>query len=127
MIFGIGSDIVKIARMQKDLERWGDRFAQRVLTDHELQQYHLSSQKAHFLAKRFAAKEAVAKAFGCGFRNGLAVQHIGVVNDKLGKPHVEFHAKAQELANTYHISKTHISLSDEDAYAVAFVVMECHD
>lgn len=124
MIFGIGSDIVKISRMEKDLQRWGERFAQRVLTRHELQQYQRSGNQANFLAKRFAAKEAVAKAFGCGFREGLAVQHIGVINDELGKPHLEFHGRAAQLLTHFEITRTHITLSDEDAYAIAFVVLE---
>ena len=67
MIFGIGTDIVRVSRLRRDLERFGVRFAERILTDDELAEFHQKENKAHFLARRFAAKEAAAKAMGTGF------------------------------------------------------------
>ena len=94
MIFGIGTDIVRVTRMQRSLERYGQRFAERILAAEELAEFSLEARKAHFLAKRFAAKEAAAKAMGTGFRDGLALRHIAVGHDALGKPQLIFSGKA---------------------------------
>ena len=124
MIFGIGTDIVRVARMQKDLERFGNRFAERILTDNELREFSTSARPAHFLARRFAAKEAAAKAMGTGFSHGLALRHIGVIHDEAGKPLLEFTDAALELMRQRGITTAHISLSDEEDHAVAFVTLE---
>jgi holo-[acyl-carrier protein] synthase len=124
MIFGIGTDIVKVDRMQKNLDKYGDRFASRILTEAETEDYHCYRKKAHFLAKRFAAKEAAAKAMGLGFRNGLQLKHIGVGHDKLGKPMLEFSGFASEFMQDKKITSVHLSLSDEVDHAVAFVTLE---
>lgn len=124
MIYGIGTDIVRVARMQKDLERFGNRFAERILTDNELREFSTSARPAHFLARRFAAKEAAAKAMGTGFSRGLALRHIGVTHDEAGKPLLEFTDAALELMRQHGITTAHISLSDEEDHAVAFVTLE---
>jgi holo-[acyl-carrier protein] synthase len=124
MIFGIGTDIVRVARMQKDLERFGERFAERILTDSELREFSVSARPAHFLARRFAAKEAAAKAMGTGFSHGLALRHIGVIHDEAGKPLLEFTDAALEFMRQRGITTSHISLSDEEDHAVAFVTLE---
>ena len=90
MIYGIGTDIVHINRMQENIEKYGDKFAKRILTAFELSEYGTKNNKAAFLAKRFAAKEATAKAMGTGFSQGLSLHHIGVINDDAGKPTLEF-------------------------------------
>lgn len=123
MIFGIGTDIVKIVRMEKNLQRFGDKFAQRILTPAELTEFATQAKKAHFLAKRFAAKEATAKAMGLGFQNGLSLRHIGVGHDTLGKPLLEFSGYAAEFVRERGITAIHISIADEEDHAVAFVTL----
>ena len=125
MIYGIGTDIVRVARMQKNLERFGDRFAQRLLTDNELNDFAAVSNPAHFLAKRFAAKEAAAKAMGTGFRGGISMRQIGVGHDGIGKPQLEFTGSAAAFLEQHGINAVHISLADEADHAVAFVTLGC--
>jgi len=125
MIFGIGTDIVKVARMQRSIDRWGDRFAGRILTSDEKKEYCTTAKKANFLAKRFAAKEAASKAMGLGFQDGLELKHISVAHKKNGKPELIFTGFASEFLSRNNISASQLSLSDEREYAVAFVIMEC--
>lgn len=124
MIFGIGTDIVRISRMADNLAKYGERFAARILTEAEMRVFTESVQQAQFLAKRFAAKEATAKALGTGFRDGLSMHDIGVENDALGKPVLVFSESAQEILEKQGISRTHLSLSDESEYAIAYVLLE---
>ena len=123
MIFGIGTDIVRVARMQQILDKHGERFARRILTNHELIGYRQASKPANFLAKRFAAKEATAKAMGTGFRNGLSLKHINVGHNEQGKPLLEFNGLAAEFMNEQGVNEAHVSLADEQEYAVAFVTL----
>lgn len=124
MIHGVGTDIVHVARLEASIARYGERFAQRILAESELETFRRHNQPAHFLAKRYAAKEAASKALGTGFRDGLSLRHIVVTNAAHGRPALEFVKKAQELVEAYQIIASHLSLSDERDYAVAFVVME---
>lgn len=124
MIFGIGTDIVRIARIREDLTRYGDRFAERILAATELQEFHQTANKANFLARRFAAKEAVAKALGTGFSNGVQLRDIEVTHDTQGKPMLEFHGQTQQFVQKKGIAVAHISLADEQDNAVAFVTLE---
>jgi holo-[acyl-carrier protein] synthase len=124
MIFGIGTDIVRVERMRRDIERFGDRFAERILTEQEMREYQEVGQRAHFLAKRFAAKEAAAKAMGTGFNHGIQLRQIGVGHDDNGKPLLEFSGAAREFLHRHGIRVSHISLADEQDHAVAFVTLE---
>jgi len=124
MIFGIGTDIVRVARMREDLERFGDRFAERILAPGELKDFRQNTNKANFLARRFAAKEAAAKAMGTGFTNSIHLHDIEVTHDDQGKPLLEFHGAAQAFIRDKRISVAHISLADEQDNAVAFVTLE---
>lgn len=124
MIFGIGTDIVRIQRMADNLDRYGERFAARILTAAELAVFQDSAQQAQFLAKRFAAKEAAVKALGTGFRGGLSLRDIGVSNDGLGKPLLAFSERAQQALKNQGVGSAHLSLSDESEYAIAYVVLE---
>lgn len=124
MIHGIGTDIVRIQRMVENLDKYGERFATRVLTEPELAVFRDSAQPAQFLAKRFAAKEAAAKALGTGFRDGLSLRDIGVSNDELGKPMLEFSEQASQVLKNQGVGSAHLSLSDEKEYAIAYVVLE---
>lgn len=124
MIFGIGTDLVHIPRMQGLLDRHGNRIAERILSDKEFAEFKLQLKPAAFLAKRFAAKEAAAKALGTGFRDGLSLRHIVVSNNKLGKPELTFEAVGQTLLEERHIDRCLLSLSDDNDYASAYVILE---
>jgi holo-[acyl-carrier protein] synthase len=123
MIFGIGTDIVQVGRMERILAQRGERFARRILSDREYGEFQRARRPAHFLAKRFAAKEATAKAMGTGFRGGLHLRHIGVSRDGNGRPLLEFDGYAAEFVRSHAIRTAHVSLADEREYAVAFVTL----
>ncbi|MFW5450806.1 MAG: holo-ACP synthase [Methylophagaceae bacterium] len=123
MIFGIGTDLVHIPRMQGLLDKHGDKIAFRILSAAEFIEFQNATNPASFLAKRFAAKEAVAKALGTGFRDGLSLRHIGVSNNELGKPELTFSQRGQSLIDENNIGRSQISLSDENEYAIAFVML----
>ena len=123
MIFGIGTDIVRIKRIQQSIDKFGDKFADRILSEQELVEYNAYSEPARLLAKRFAAKEATSKALGTGFRDGLSLKHIFITHDDLGKPILNFTGVAEEFLKTNGILESHVSLSDEEEYAVAYVLL----
>lgn len=124
MIFGIGTDIVEVSRIEDSLGRFGDAFAQRILTEAEWLAFEQSQTKARFLSKRFAAKEAFSKALGTGLRAPATFQNIGVAHDDLGKPVFDLAAELQSYLDARAIRACHLSISDEKALAVAFVVLE---
>ncbi|HEU5339335.1 MAG TPA: holo-ACP synthase [Sulfuricaulis sp.] len=124
MIYGIGTDIVRVVRMQQDIDRFGERFAERILTAGELQEYRQNANKAGFLARRFAAKEAAAKALGTGFSQGVLIRDIEVMHDPQGKPMLSFSGRAKQFMQEKGIVVSHISLADEQDHAVAFVTLE---
>ena len=123
MIFGIGTDLVHIPRMQELLDKHDDKIALRILSDTEFSEFQQATNQAAFLAKRFAAKEAAAKALGTGFRDGLSLRHIEVVNNEKGKPELSFYKQGQTLIEQHNISRSLLSLSDEKDYALAFVTL----
>ncbi|ATA20984.1 MAG: holo-ACP synthase [Gibbsiella quercinecans] len=123
-VLGLGTDIVEIARIEAVVARSGDRLARRVLNQAEWALFLQHQQPVRFLAKRFAVKEAAAKAFGTGIRNGLAFNQFEVFNDALGKPNIRLHARAAELAQQMGITSIHVSLADERRYACATVIIE---
>jgi holo-[acyl-carrier protein] synthase len=123
MIVGIGTDLVHIPRMQSLLEKHGDKIAARILSDREFAEFKLQLKPAAYLAKRFAAKEAVAKALGTGFRDGLSLRHIEVRNDALGKPELSFLDVGLTLINERQIGQSLLSLSDDHEYASAYVIL----
>jgi holo-[acyl-carrier protein] synthase len=124
MIFGIGTDIVEVARIEASIKQFGDEFAKRILATSEFDSYQQSQIKARFLAKRFAAKEAFSKALGTGLRAPATFQNIAVSHDDLGKPILVLAADLQVLLQTKNITHMHISISDEKNLAAAFVVLE---
>lgn len=123
MIFGIGTDIVAIARLQTMWERHGERCLDRLLAPQEFAAFAAANDKGRFLAKRFAAKEALAKALGTGVRPPALLPAMWVEHDALGRPLFGF---ARELAECLSARSlvAHLSLSDEADYATAFVVLE---
>lgn len=124
MIFGIGTDIVEVARIEASIGQFGDDFAKRILAESELVSYAESHIKARFLAKRFAAKEAFSKALGTGLRVPATFQNIAVSHDKLGKPILVLAPELQVLLDSKQITQMHISISDEKNLATAFVILE---
>lgn len=123
MIYGIGIDLVKIARIDAAIERHGDRFARRILSEHEFARYLTSRNRATFTAKHFAAKEALLKALGTGLRMGIQWAHMEIRHDALGKPYLFCTGRVQALFDEHGISESFLSISDEDDYAAAFVTL----
>lgn len=121
-IVGIGVDIVDVRRMARLLSRHGERFPRRILSALELQGFAVAAHPAAFLAKRFAAKEAVSKAMGTGFRDGMFLADIAVQHDALGRPLVSLAGVAQTRAAERGISEWHLSLADEQDMAIAYVI-----
>ncbi|ELX8378386.1 holo-ACP synthase [Providencia vermicola] len=123
-IIGLGTDIVEVARIEGVIKRSADSLAKRILTENEFKQFQQQAQPARFLAKRFAVKEAAAKALGTGIRNGLAFNQFEVSNDALGKPQLTLLGEANQLAQRMKVTHIHVSITDEHHYAVATVIIE---
>ena len=124
MIYGIGTDIVASSRIAQSLDRFGDRFARRILTDSEWSEFHVSSKPVLFLAGRFAAKEALSKAIGTGLRHPVNLNYITIVHDSLGKPFFQFHPELNQLISEKGITQHYLSISDEINLVCAFVILE---
>jgi len=124
MIVGIGTDIVRVARLESGWNRFGARYAERILSAEECREFERTARPFHFLAKRFAAKEATAKALGTGFRGAFGLHDIVVRHDDFGCPQLVLSGGAQALAALRGVCAMHVTLSDEEEYALAFVVLE---
>lgn len=124
MIFGIGTDIVSYSRILDLHEKYGRRFAQRLLCEKEMAGYTASADPARYLMKRFAAKEAFAKAMGTGLRADVTLRSISVEHDELGKPLLAFDETLANYVGRMGVTRHHLSISDEKDVAVAFVVLE---
>lgn len=123
-IFGIGTDRIAIERIECSIERFGDRFVQRVYTEAEHRQALAKGNSARRLAMLFAAKEAVSKALGTGFRNGVMLKDIETIHRDSGKPEVLLYGGAAFVASAAGISTVHLSLTDDDGVAMAFAIAE---
>lgn len=122
-IVGLGTDVVEIVRIASQLAK-SQRLAERVLTPTEIATFKAHTFPERFLAKRFAAKEAAVKALGTGIGNGVSFQHVEVVNLASGQPTLVFSGKFAELCEKRGVSRSFISISDEQHYAVATVILE---
>jgi len=127
VIYGIGTDIVRVARIQANWERYGQRFADKILGPSEHVAFEVDKRPAHFLAKRFAAKEAMVKALGTGFRDGIKLADISVTHNAAGKPALICTGLTLAVMSSLGISGSHLSLADEQEYAVAFVILLSQD
>ncbi len=125
MIFGVGTDVVEISRIEAALKRHGERFALRILCPLELERYKRHRLQANYLAKRFAAKEAFTKALGTGIKSPANWHGVWVRNLVSGKPVLEFSDALQKLLKTKGVTSAHVSLSDEKGIAFATVFLEC--
>lgn len=123
MIFGIGTDMVAVARIRVALERYGDRFAQRVLTDSEWLEYQRASRRERFVAKRFAVKEAAVKALGSGFGKGIFWRDVGTEHSASGGPRLWWTPQAWARCQAMGVAGSFVSVTDEDDFALAFVVL----
>lgn len=123
MIVGIGTDIIRIQRMNDALSRHGDRIVERILTPEEQALFAQRADPARFLAKRWAAKEAAAKALGTGIRGSVGFHSFSIHHDDLGKPELLCLAGAAERLAELGGRQCWLTLSDEADYAVAFVVL----
>jgi len=124
MIYGVGIDIVDVSRIERALERWGDRFLRRIFTSSEREYCRGKAKPASRFALRFAAKEGFLKALGLGLREGLSFHHIEVVNTLRGRPSLNLHGRAKELCQARGVKKCFLSLSDDGLNAIAMVVLE---
>jgi holo-[acyl-carrier protein] synthase len=128
MILGIGNDIIDIRRIEKTIEKHGQRFIDRIYTDVEKRKSERRAQRVPSYAKRFAAKEACSKALGTGLSNGVYWRDMGVVNLPSGKPTMQLtNGAAAQLARMLPTGKqavVHLTMTDEYPYAQAFVIIE---
>ena len=124
MIFGIGTDIVERVRVQQTLERFGDRFPDRILMPEEMALFRRSKDPVRFLGMRFAGKEATVKALGTGFAHGIWVRDVGIVSDPRGRPLVIFSARGQAVCRELGVGAAHVSLTDDAGLIMAFAVAE---
>lgn len=128
MIYGVGTDLCRVGRVALSLERFDQRFVERILGPSELQEYAKRSQKCSkrgllYLATRFAGKEAFSKAIGLGMRMPMTWRSCEILKKASGQPHIELHDELLQWFNTKEL-KAHISITDEEEYALAFVVVE---
>jgi holo-[acyl-carrier protein] synthase len=128
LIFGVGTDVVEISRIEKALKRHGERFALRILCPTELERFKRHRLPANYLAKRFAAKEAFSKAVGTGFKRGVFMKDIGVVNLPSGAPTLALtggaKARLDALIPAGHAPIVHLTMTDDLPWAQAFVIIE---
>jgi len=123
-IIGIGTDIVKVSRIKRIFTKYPKGFAERILHKNELEIMKQLKDPKTYIAKRFSAKEAVAKALGTGIAHGVAFQEIEISNNDNGQPVLILHGSTLEVANNLGVKRNFISLSDEREYAIAYVVLE---
>ena len=124
MIIGIGTDLCEIGRVQRALDRHGERFARKILVESELDRFRRHRRPAAYLAKRFAAKEAFSKAMGTGIHFPVNWHNVSVQNGSSGKPMLQFSAPLEVLLRSRGITAAHVSLTDEVGMACAIVVLE---
>lgn len=122
-MIAVGTDILRVARIDDVVERLGERFVQRILAPPEVEEYRVSSQPNRLLAKRFAAKEAIAKALGTGIGRGVSWQDMLILHDDNGAPRVVLSGGALEVAGARGGNRVELSLADELEYVVAFAIL----
>jgi holo-[acyl-carrier protein] synthase len=123
MIFGVGTDVVRIDRIAAAYERFGRHFVERLLMPEELALFDAGRRPARFLAMRFAAKEAIVKALGTGFGHGVWIRDVGFLANSWGKPEVRFSARGRAVADRLGAADGHVSLTDEAGLVFAVAVL----
>ena len=127
MIFGIGTDIVEMSRMEATWLRFGEHFARRILMDEEMELFRQTNQPVRFLAMRFAGKEAAVKAMGTGFAHGVWLRDVGITRNEWGRPLIIWSERGQKVCRNLGIGKGHVSLTDEAGLVMAFAMVEAAD
>jgi holo-[acyl-carrier protein] synthase len=123
VIFGIGTDVLQAERVEKTWQRFGEHFSRRLLLDEELALFAKAKRPVRFLAMRFAAKEAIVKALGTGFANGVWVRDVGMMPNKLGQPQIVYSERGRAVAMKLGVGEGHLTLSDEAGLIVAVAVL----
>jgi holo-[acyl-carrier protein] synthase len=123
MIFGIGTDILRLDRVERLWDRFGEHFAERILLPEEWHYFERTKNKVRFLGMRFAAKEAIAKALGTGFAHGIWVRDVGSVPDHRGQPQVIFSPRGREVCREMGAGEGFLTLTDEAGLVVAVAVL----
>ena len=123
-VFGIGVDMVNIDRIKKLHHKYGKRFVTKILNSSELELFQQTNDQDRFLANRFAGKEAATKALGTGFSQGITWKDFGVSNKSSGQPELILSNKLEKLFIAKGITSSHISLTDEQPWSMAFVILE---
>ena len=124
MIFGVGTDIVEVSRIQATFDRFGEQFVRRLLMEQELELFRKTKWPVRFLAMRFAGKEAAVKAMGTGFRHGMWLRDVGIVNNDWGRPLLIWSERGHKLCGEMGIAAGHVSLTDDAGLVIAFAVVE---
>jgi holo-[acyl-carrier protein] synthase len=124
VIHGVGTDVVQVSRMEAVWQRHGDKFARRILMPEETTWFARTKNPVRFLAMHFAAKEAIVKALGTGFRHGMWVRDAGFVPDQRGKPCVIFSERGRAVCRRFGVGNAHVTLTDEAGLVVAMAVAE---
>lgn len=124
MILGTGIDIIEVARVASSVERFGDRFLQRILRPPEIEYCLRHREPAPYIAARFAAKEAISKAFGTGISAALGWQAMEIAKRESGEPYVILHDEGKELWTQRAAQRLHVSLSHTQHYASAVAILE---
>jgi holo-[acyl-carrier protein] synthase len=127
MIFGVGTDIVEMSRIQATWERFGEHFANRILMDEEMELFRKTKRPVRFLAMRFAGKEAAVKAMGTGFAHGVWLRDVGITNNEWGRPLIIWSPRGKKVCDELGVGKGHVSLTDDAGLIVAFAVVETAD
>jgi len=127
VIFGIGTDIVEMSRMEATWLRFGEHFARRILMDEEMELFRQTNQPVRFLAMRFAGKEAAVKAMGTGFAHGVWLRDVGITRNEWGRPLIIWSERGQKVCRNLGIGKGHVSLTDEAGLVMAFAMVEAAD
>lgn len=123
MIFGIGTDIIEVSRVAREIVK-SNGFRERYFSDREIHYCEHKHNKARNYAARFAAKEAFLKALGTGYRDGLAFKEVEVINDRLGKPEIVLQGRARDICRSRRIRRIHLSMTHTRNYANAVVILE---
>jgi holo-[acyl-carrier protein] synthase len=124
VIFGIGTDIVELSRIEQTYGRYGDHFARRILMEEEMELYQRSKNPVRFLAMRFAGKEATVKAMGTGFAHGVWLRDVGILNNDWGRPVIVWSERGSRVCARLGIGSGHVSLTDDAGLVMAFAVVE---
>jgi holo-[acyl-carrier protein] synthase len=123
MVFGVGTDIVQSSRVEKIWQRFGERFADRLLLSEERELFDVSKRPVRFLSMRFAIKEAVVKAMGTGFAHGMWIRDVGMVPNAWGQPQIIYSARGRGMCERLGIGNGHVSVTDEAGLVVAIAVL----